>query len=1641
MRDNSARPARGRRFVWLLLFALILSLVPGRPAQAAAPKQEPLATSGAITDVVVDRMTPLTLTLATDGPVAPGGVATLTLEARSLTDAPAMQIQWRLPDGGELSGGPADEDAGAVVNGQTVRSVRQVRFPAEGVFRVMASAVIAPSPSEQYGPLGVIFFDVRSTGAQVSTKDITAVDPRTVPMQPEVEQVSTSAAQVDPASPDAPAEPAEPNDPCFSVSGKVQRIERRPVAGGLAAPVMAPVANAVIAMREEDTLFDDEYGRKLTDANGNYSFSFCDDDGVFDDELELYVRLRAQLNSGGHKVVEVEDSSWIDEVYEFDSGIIESEGGTYTINFNLDDEKSGIFNIADAVLQAWSVWNESGGATGDDAVFDEAAEVHWEKNYGDTGSYYQSFWGEMTIADDPSDPDQWDDSVIMHEWGHMADDEYGCDDNGGGPHNVDTLVDDRELSWGEGYPDYYQSAVRNARGYSNASFYFDMNGAGMPGISVDLETYDSTRAANLLSDRNELAIAAMLWDFTDNAQDGRTSGGGPAGAPVDRVFHGHSMVQRAYTDPTFESNGDIFDDTCTAFVYILAWRQMGLPTDSSTAEAITKNIGLANPFGNGAAASSASLVQNGAANASPPSGSEDYQWWKRLTMVVDNSASMSGPKIDGVKTVGIEQTNDAAQDPKGTQFKLFTFDNTSPQIKPFFKDYFTAANAATGINAVTTGGAADPNCVVNGLDSLAQAAQTMRGGQAWLYTDGDSPASPSAANMRQVLTGHGIRGSVVLLGGCGSAPPAPRNVSQTMKAYMGNAADASQPTGIVPYLLTALQSGGQFFYVNPSQLAQTGDVLRAQLGHSAGAGRWSDYVSDSFTYRWDKMEPPDYQWLPIDLSQDQGNLTDHLVGSKYYYYRDINMPTAFNYWGGNRTVARVDSTGYIRFDPCTGQFCIASRTYLQMLDNPNMQWVYNPVPPALASAQEAAAGADVTALPDDFDTRPGASQPLTGTVSPASPDAPSSPCYSGANHYGLQARVYTANLGSDWYIITTQGQANYGGGNTPCRAYQVWLNKVTGEIRYQYLVVGASDSGGATVGLLRSSFLIGGTPDEVVVSNNDVAGATNGSGYIFTPAPPQPTRTHTVTVDSLMESIGFLQTGFSGNFEPLIVKTPDGNPVVCNTAGVLCLTVDNSPGDRSVQYVQVDVNGRTGVWSAIVDAGSSGSATYSFTGMAASSLEAEGTFDHAPSSFSAFPLKVNLGRAVTGNVLTGWLQKPDGSRWGGEFQLFDDGAHGDGQPGDGQFGLPGYTGPGRGVGYLWLKGQIGGETFQRMDPAPINFQPFSLTVLNPGLIPNDGSPFLVTLRYENRDARQRCFTTPDFKLPAGWLSEWSLIPGNPCLNNGETADRTVKIYPNWNIVSAADTDAVAAAQSGAQATVTASTQDQYDDAIADSVEFTAQYYQPAAQIFFDDQNFNHYLRANGTDTVDVVVRVLDAQGMNVADGTPVTLGASAGGLAATNLTTVLGRVATTFTAPNVPGDVTLTAQTGALSATAVVKIRNPIANTIQFTASPANLGDGLTSTLVATVLDDWGSPVAGQKVQIGVEGDGQLGLLAGAEVVNGLSNAQGQLSATFTKVKGVIAPIGVRAQLLSETGDVLQELRLVLPSGTQRFLYLPMIKK
>jgi hypothetical protein len=1421
------------------------------------------------------------------------------------------------------------------------------------------------------------------------------------------------------------------------------REEHTPDRNGYRPMVRVPVRNARIEMREEDTLFDDSYGEQLTGSDGSYVFSFCDDDGVFDDELELYVRLHANLWKDGHDVVEVQEDGLIppEDVYEFDSGVIESEGGTYTINFNLNREQSAVFNIADAILDAWNVWNANGGAVGDDAIFDYQAEVNWESGDDDDKTFYNGYvWDEITIADSNSNPDEWDDGVIIHEWTHQADDNYGCDDNPGGAHSSSDNNQDVELAFAEGFANYYQSAVRNAVGRPDGNFYLDGLGPGGMMGGYDLETRDVAQPT-LVTTRNEAAVAALLWDLEDSANDGQ-----------DRAGFSLRANQENFTDPIFSANGDVFDDTCTTWVYLTSWRDAGKQADKAVAAIIQQNVGLANFFGPGLAVSANGV--NGAAfgplTAAQAAQTEpgEFKWWQNLTFVVDNSASMADAgKLDAVKTVMKEQVNDLAPAAKGVEFNVYTFNNTTTALQQPVQRKFYADLAGPAIDSLATIAAPDADCSVKALAAIAQAAQ-LQSGDLWLYTDRAAELGPGVESVRQVLNARGARGSFAMLGGCaGVLPTKMSDVTGGEINYLGKAANGQQATGIVPYLLTALGTGGQFIYVREDQLGSAADILRAQVANSAGAGKWSDYVSDDFTYRWDRLEAGEYQWFP---AESLGTAVDQIPTTGYLKY---DLPTPFPYYGGQRTGVGVNQDGVIEFDPCTSPCPIIqiSRNFLDVLST-DMQWSFTPFPPNFAA--ESAANAATAAAYANTDPE--------AAAAPANVNA-CGRLFGNPNNRlpGADVCVFQANFGFEWHIISVQGYASDG----VYRAYQVWLNTNTGEIRYQYGNV-RSEAATAQIGLRRRFNLsIPPTTERLTVSNGDAAGAGNGMGYKFTPAPPQPTRTYTVAVDSLMEGVGFLQTGYSGKFEPMIVRDPSGQPVNCaDTANVLCLTMDNVAGDRMVQYVQVNVNGQTGDWTATIDA-QEGEATFTFSGLAASSIAASTTGERSLPSTGAVRLAVRLPQVADGNLLSAWLQRPNGERFGSPFQLFDDGGHGDGRAGDGLFSLPDFNAPGAGVAFLWVQGAIGGQGFVRSDPVPYNFQPLLVAAVDKEL-EFTGPAVPVYLRITNYDNRTQCFYYGDrVTVPDGWGYFWSLPPGDDgteqffgvCIGAGLTIERQLNIIPSGEFDGG---------PSGARGEVSVTFVERERGAISSSAGATITRYREAVELRILNPLGEAALRPNGVDTVTLSVGVYDFTGYPVQDGTLVEISTNLGEVepapraagaeaadsavpAANSYTaeTEDGQIAAVFIAPTTAGDATVSAAVNGKTVTTTVYIRAATAETVDLTATPADLsGGGTSSKLQATVRDAWGDPLPGATVRIGIADDsGTQGTLGGSDLFTGTTNAQGQVQVTFTRAADATGEVQARAEYVITAGGqeyvTAEDTAAIRLAPPELRLYLPNVRK
>ena len=1484
-----------------------------------------------VQDIAGGREEGVEVTLRADGAPKPGGSIEVFFQATPLIKAPEMVITWYIPEGVQVMDNPVETFTNSPV-GQPITSQRTLTFPSPGTYKLAVSASLALNADSMTGASGVIFFVIDPLGSSVSDMEPNA----------HLSTYSTLPATIT-------ATPSSVEDGCFIITGRLTRLDRPVLSSGYDPFIVIPVAGQGVEVRESDLIFDDSYGTVYTDPNGNFYNEFCDDDGWFDDELEIYIQINAER---GDPKVYVEDTTGWDYEYRFVTDYQSSTGGTLDFSLLMSESSSGIFNIVDAAYLARETYVSYGNE------YDEETEIHWELGYGETNSHYDPNANEIFISDDPSNPSQWDESVIAHEWGHSVDDYDSCDNSPGGHHDMGQLVD-VELAWGEGYPDYYQSVVRQTYGFPDAEWYLDINGSGTTGVVVNLESWWQGGP----SIQNELAIAGALWDLYDGGTEFH-----------DRVEYGHSPIQTLYTDDEFTDQ-----DICDFDTYMQSWVNVGFPTDAATAEVIMENTGYT-------LSPAEQIVENPERNfvSAEPNMAELYRWWKLLTYVADNSYSMTGPEFEAMKVVFQEAVNDLGDDPAGTEFTLDLFNNTSSTNYTAFAGQFFAEELIDPIGDLTTQPEPDPSCNVFALRALAQAVADQNKGDVWLFTDGNTVQNPSVQDIRQLLTDNQMRASIALMGGCFKEqeqdllqPFSPEILeglsAEEQQALMNERLALSQargelgpmvddaPGGAVPYLLTALNSGGQFLYVAPDQLENAADVLRAQITNSAGAGNWSDYVSDYPTYGWEALASWDFHW--IDATVGGINRGNPLPNQELA----IPIPGYFQYYSG----------------PYFDTIHIFEDGYAVL----GLDWDYVP---------------NNTTLPNPAPPN-GALYPMWDDLAPFCV-----PGESAAQDY-CEGFIFTKQEG-EWYAIEFYKYYHYYDLAQQLNNFEILLNLDTGEIRYQYQTV-PNASSSSTIGLEDFN----GESGLQVLYDSSTAPANN-TAYKMTPLPPQPTLTYTVTVDSSMDAVGFLLTGYSGDFEPLEITDPNGSLIDCDDPSALCLDID------LIQYVQVNTYGRNGAWHAVVDAGPSGASTFSFTSFAASPITVQGGLNHTLATGNQ-QFNVHLTGQVDGNILDASFRRLNGQTFGSGFHFYDDGLHNDHAAGDGIFGSGNFYPPGTGTAYLTLHGLHDGEAFVRNDPVPYTFSPFKMVSLGDGA--NYGGATQLQYRVTNLDIYDHCYWLT-YEAPEGWWMDFNGTPWG-CLYAGQTVDVGYNVY-----MAEGNTNDL---PSGTTGMVTLSAIEWEKGLIQDSASARITRHREPDQI--DITNYSFFIRPNG-DSIELKFMVTDVQNALVVDGTPLHLTANGGTIIPATGLTENGVVTATFTSGPAIGTAYVYAQTDnfVVSSTSI-KIANPMASTIELQMSTNQLpADGTSlAVLTATVRDRWGNPVANQLVRIGVGSDSDedaLGTIDGGEVASGVTDAYGRFSAKFTN-NGVVGKAAIRAEMYIMEGE---DLRVI--HQDQKMMYVGM---
>lgn len=239
-----------------------------------------------------------------------------------------------------------------------------------------------------------------------------------------------------------------------------------------------------------------------TDDTGAYSFS-----GVAA-AASVQVRVYAR-RVGGQINAAVRNNPGANAIYTAITGPVVTAAPTTTVDLDLDLNGAGpVFNIFDCAVKTFQhlLVLEPGLA-----AVPPPMNVYWEANSPD-GTYFDSLVNGIFLLGVASDPDEYDDDIILHEMGHWMATMFSKDDTLGGPHTVIDQLDPR-TSWSEGLAHYWSATVRRSlpAEYVAPTRQVDTFASG---FSVfDIEGPDYPTFAIMAT--NELAVVAALWDITD----------------------------------------------------------------------------------------------------------------------------------------------------------------------------------------------------------------------------------------------------------------------------------------------------------------------------------------------------------------------------------------------------------------------------------------------------------------------------------------------------------------------------------------------------------------------------------------------------------------------------------------------------------------------------------------------------------------------------------------------------------------------------------------------------------------------------------------------------------------------------------------------------------------------------------------------------------------------------------------------------------------------------------------------------------------------------------------------------------------------------------------------------------------------
>ncbi len=276
-----------------------------------------------------------------------------------------------------------------------------------------------------------------------------------------------------------------------------------------------PLPNATVDIWEDDTFSDDYLTSTITNQNGHFSVSLCDDDGIFDSHLEIYAIL-ATINDrvGVLNYTQPGGPNGFNPFW-WATWVIETGGGTVDYGNLLiggDVLNRGGAKIFDNAQRAWS----ASVARGFNPSYTPIVYPSPTSQCGGSSCYsFQTFPGTSlgAIYLQSGDWLNGNEDIAYHEYGHAlmhrAFANVWYPNTGDGNHNQ--VTQPAGFAWSEGWATFYTQVVNNDSYYNTVQGYFNLEDRSW------MNGYPS-------GDVNEWRVAQAMTDLYDTNVDGDDQG-------------------------------------------------------------------------------------------------------------------------------------------------------------------------------------------------------------------------------------------------------------------------------------------------------------------------------------------------------------------------------------------------------------------------------------------------------------------------------------------------------------------------------------------------------------------------------------------------------------------------------------------------------------------------------------------------------------------------------------------------------------------------------------------------------------------------------------------------------------------------------------------------------------------------------------------------------------------------------------------------------------------------------------------------------------------------------------------------------------------------------------------------------------